>query len=311
MPTNYAASKYIDISDTPSISGGTLSWNNSANNDNTATSFPVVDSNDDGNLDINSDYFAFAGVDYTGYYITFGGKSFGVYDDGSSYYIPHNGELDAFFAPGPGSTSVSYSDNFVDAIVVCFLTDTHINSGNKRIPVQDLNIGDKISDANGNLHAVKFVFKQSFKQPFVNKQNAFPICIKQNAISDNVPRRDLFVSPAHALMIDGHFMRADTLVNGVSIFQVDSMPEEFTYYHIELATHELIMAEGAAAETSGGLGRNAFDNYDEYIALYGQESVIESIEPRIKKVDDVPASITQRLLERATLLFPEKVKQPA
>src|ERR1700730_19054767 len=42
-----------------------------------------------------------------------------------------------------------------------------------------------------------------------------------------------------------------------------------TYLHIELDTHETIMAEGLAVETFLRNNPHAFDNADEYIRLYG------------------------------------------
>ena len=85
--------------------------------------------------------------------------------------------------------------------------------------------------------------------------------------------------PNHALFIDGVLIPAIYLVNGTSIVQ--AMPEgveEIEYFHIELETHEVIFAEGAAAETLlvmkdretfADLIREKFDNFAERKRLYG------------------------------------------
>jgi Hint domain len=60
----------------------------------------------------------------------------------------------------------------------------------------------------------------------------------------------LYVSPNHALLLDGVLIPAIYLVNGSSIVQ--AMPEgveEIEYFHVELEIHEVIFAEGAAVET--------------------------------------------------------------
>jgi len=119
------------------------------------------------------------------------------------------------------------------------------------------------------------------------------------------------MSPAHALIVDEVFMRADTLINGISITQEETMPEQFTYYHIELENHELIMAEGVPVETFTG-SREVFDNYDEYVTLYGEQPIMEDMDrPRMKKAELLPQALKHRLMDRAIKLFPKKTKNIA
>ncbi len=48
------------------------------------------------------------------------------------------------------------------------------------------------------------------------------------------------------------------------------MPASFTYFHVELANHALVLAEGVPAETFvDNVERLAFDNWAEHEALYG------------------------------------------
>ena len=71
-----------------------------------------------------------------------------------------------------------------------------------------------------------------------------PVRISQFALDEWTPHRDLYLSPNHALYIDGALIPAKYLVNGTSIVQ--AMPEgveEIEYFHIELETHEVIFAE--------------------------------------------------------------------
>jgi hypothetical protein len=64
------------------------------------------------------------------------------------------------------------------------------------------------------------------------------------------PHSNLYVSPAHAIYIDGILICASNLVNGVTIV-ADAKPEalSLTYFHIELDTHEAILAEAFAVES--------------------------------------------------------------
>ena len=86
----------------------------------------------------------------------------------------------------------------------------------------------------------------------VGRKDILPICIKAGALDDNVPRRDLWISPHHAMFLEGVLIEAKDLVNGVSIVQADRV-EKVEYFHVELETHNVIFAEGA-------LSRDFFDD---------------------------------------------------
>jgi hypothetical protein len=70
---------------------------------------------------------------------------------------------------------------------------------------------------------------------------------KAGAIAENVPRRDFWISPHHAMYLDGVLIEARHLVNGVSVVRAGRV-EKVEYVHIELGTHDVIIAEGALPE---------------------------------------------------------------
>ena len=81
-------------------------------------------------------------------------------------------------------------------------------------------------------------------------------------------------------------------------------PKVFTYYHVELAEHALILAEGAAAETFvDNVARTAFDNWAEHEALYGDAPIEEMPLPRAQSRRQVPGDISTRLLRQAARLI--------
>ncbi len=60
--------------------------------------------------------------------------------------------------------------------------------------------------------------------------------------------RDLRVSPEHAFLLDGRLVPARLLINGGSIIQ-ELWCHDVTYWHLELAAHGILIAEGAPAES--------------------------------------------------------------
>ena len=102
-----------------------------------------------------------------------------------------------------------------------------------------------------------------------------PVCIKAGALGDNVPKRDLWISPHHAMYLAEHggvLVEAKDLVNGVSIVQAKEI-DKVEYFHIELDTHDVIVAEGALSETflDEDDSRSMFNNALEYEMLYGEQ----------------------------------------
>jgi hypothetical protein len=102
----------------------------------------------------------------------------------------------------------------------------------------------------------------------LGQRHILPVCIKAGALDENVPRRDLWISPHHAMYLDGVLIEAKDLVNGVSIVQAGRV-DKVEYFHIELETHDVIVAEGALSETfMDDDSRGMFHNAHEYHAMF-------------------------------------------
>ena len=106
-----------------------------------------------------------------------------------------------------------------------------------------------------------------------------PIRVSRFAIDDQTPQRDLYLSQGHCLLIDGVLIPVKHLVNEGSIaFDDDAKTSEtIEYFCVELDTHQVIFAEGMAAETFRyGGGQIAWDNLGDYEDLYGREHKVMS-----------------------------------
>jgi hypothetical protein len=86
---------------------------------------------------------------------------------------------------------------------------------------------------------------------------------------DNAPNANLHLSPTHALFIDEVLIEVKDLVNGGTITRATPAGmKDIEYFHIELETHEVIFAEGAAVETLLVTdGRESFSNFVEHERL--------------------------------------------
>ncbi len=96
-----------------------------------------------------------------------------------------------------------------------------------------------------------------------------PVRIKRGAFGEGVPARDLKISPGHAVHVGGVLIQAGSLVNGVTIMQEEV--ESIRYYHVELDSHDVLLANGLPCESYLDDGnRSTFINASEAIDLYGR-----------------------------------------
>ena len=152
--------------------------------------------------------------------------------------------------------------------VACYCLGTRVLTARGEVEVEDLLIGDHVITRSG-LRPIKWIGKRSYGGRFiVGRKELLPICFKQGSLGEGLPRRDLWISPHHAMYLDGVLIEARDLVNGVSIVQVEEV-DRVDYFHIELDSHDVLLAEGAWSETFvDDDSRGMFHNAHEYGALY-------------------------------------------
>lgn len=159
--------------------------------------------------------------------------------------------------------------------VTCYARGTSIATSQGEIPVESLKIGDFVKTLHAGFQPIKWIGARSYLAPFANHPKVLPIRITASAIEQDVPMRELLVSPGHAICIDDALIHASRLVNGLTITQVERV-EEITYFHIELATHEVIFAENCPAETfMGEHFRKQFHNAEDFQSLYPNHAAPE------------------------------------
>lgn len=213
------------------------------------------------------------------------------------------GEIDHFtLAPGTELSSIHgrvLNGKYV--VNYCFFPGTRLAGEHGEIAVEDIAIGTKLRTATGEVLPVRWVGWSDISTRFADPLRALPIRIKANALADGVPSRDLLVSPDHALFLGGVLVQAGALVNCTSILREENVPENFRYYHVELATHELLLAENCPAESFvDNVDRMNFHNWDAREAP--AEPVLEMDYARVKSARQLPAALRQTLVARAAAL---------
>jgi len=202
---------------------------------------------------------------------------------------------------GASNTGTSTLD--VEAGTPCYCPGTLIQTKRGQKKVEMLKIGDKVTTMSGAERPIKWLGRRSYSGRFVmGRKDILPVCIKAGALGDNVPKRDLWISPNHAMYLDGLLIEAKDLVNGVSIVQAESV-EKVEYFHVELESHDVIIAEGALSESFiDDDSRGMFHNAYEYRSLYpgAATGLTQYCAPRYDDGFEVEA-VRQRIARRAGL----------
>lgn len=182
-----------------------------------------------------------------------------------------NGEiaLDAFevtftafvFNPG-GQLQFETETQTIDIVVegVCFVLGTLIDTPRGPVAIENLRVGDLVHTKDNGAQPIRWIeSSETSVRRMKEKPNLYPVRVKAGALGRGMPRRDLFVSQQHRLLVSGPAVQvllgerealvaAKSLCNwpGIDIIEPDGPVH---YYHALLDRHEILDAEGAPAES--------------------------------------------------------------
>ncbi|MQQ07286.1 type I secretion protein [Epibacterium sp. SM1979] len=235
----------------------------------------TIDLGTDGQADtatggLNSDLFTGAGVgdDIVG----------GEDPDGSDVDVldlrgtaEPGGSISVDFTPGDAeSGTVSYFDadgvltgtatfSEIENVIPCFTPGTLIATPEGERRVEDLQVGDRVITRDNGIQEIRW-FGQRHMTGAELSENAKlqPILIRQGALGNGLPERDMMVSPNHRVLVANdktalYFEDREVLVaakhlvglEGVDAVEADSV----TYIHFMFDQHEVVLSDGSWTES--------------------------------------------------------------
>ncbi|WP_158745684.1 Hint domain-containing protein [Acidisphaera sp. L21] len=193
--------------------------------------------------------------------ISFSSNSFSITTDVLTLNFP-----DVTFSNGAGApTGYKESNepsNGLETVqfVTCYCSGTTIRTGSGEISIEDLRVGDLIQTASGAHRPVRWIGHRTINcRNHLRPEQVNPVRIGRHAFGENRPSRDLYVSPGHSICVDvlGEVLiPAGLLINGSTVAQMEV--DEVTYWHIELDSHDIIIANGLPAESYLDMGNRDF-----------------------------------------------------
>ena len=195
-----------------------------------------------------------------------------AFDDGTGTFATISGNGGVFRSTAPGDSKGGRYDSNIEDITVavaCFCQGTRILTASGEVPVEQLALGDRVVTARGTLAPVRWIGRRSYAGRFLRANPQLqPIRFVAGSLDAGLPQRDLLVSPKHAMFLDGVLVPAHCLLNDISIVQERRL-DRVDYFHVELDTHDVLLAEGAPSESFyDDDSRGVFHNAAEFEALY-------------------------------------------
>jgi len=218
-------------------------------------------------------------------------------------------------------------DDAVNGTVLCFAAGTLIRTPSGNRPVEELQIGDLVLTPDGPL-PLKFLGISTRHVNNLRATGRMPIRIQAGVFGDSLPSADIYCTPSHAFALGDCLVEAQALINGQSIYQLEelseydqrhlveqcspsteqkevavavAMADSFTYYSLEFDQHVLVWANDLLTESylptyrDGELTRVAWNNYYNYINLYGSSETMDELPiPRIPFSRQIPLRIREQ-----------------
>ncbi len=152
-------------------------------------------------------------------------------------------------------------------ITACFASGTKLLTPRGPVAVESLREGDLLVTA-GGLAPIRWIgHRRTDLARHPRPHDVMPVRVRAGAFGDDTPVRDLVLSPDHAVFVDGVLIPIRHLANGTSIAQ--EARDDITYWHVELARHDVVIAEGLPCESYLDTGnRSAFENADGPVELH-------------------------------------------
>lgn len=162
----------------------------------------------------------------------------------------------AKFAPGTGvANDFQLTGNFV-----CFANGTRIRTDRGETPVEGLKPGDLVYTLDAGYQPICWIGSRALDPEMLRANPRLrPIHIRAGALAPGVPETDLILSPQHRLLLRSKiaqrlFGSREVLIPAVKLLALNGVSrlselEGLSYWHILTPHHQVLIANGAPAES--------------------------------------------------------------
>lgn len=168
-----------------------------------------------------------------------------------------DGYVEYFDASGVLQHTLQFSE--IETIIPCFTPGTLIKTRRGEVPAERLRVGDHVLTLDSGFKRLEWIGSKTLNAGDLRRKPSLrPVRIKQGALGNGLPERDMLVSQQHRMLIKSAYsellfgssevlVAAKFLTNRDGIDLIDM--EEVTYVHIMCDAHEVVCANGAWSES--------------------------------------------------------------
>ncbi len=132
--------------------------------------------------------------------------------------------------------------------IACFAEGSRIETETGLVAVESLRAGGQVVTADGVREPIVWIGQRAVNcERHPRPETVWPVRVSAGAFGQNVPVRDLYLSPDHAVFVNNVLIPVRLLINGTSIARVKQ--DRVRYFHVELPRHAVILAEGLTVES--------------------------------------------------------------
>ncbi|MCB4454339.1 Hint domain-containing protein [Leisingera sp. McT4-56] len=163
------------------------------------------------------------------------------------------------FLDGDGEVTGSMTFGEIEQIIPCFTPGTLIATPLGERRVEDLQAGDRVITRDNGIQEIRWVGIRTLEgADMKGLAHLQPVLIRQGALGNGLPERDMMVSPNHRVLVANdktalYFEDREVLVAakhltglaGVDVVELASV----TYIHFMFDQHEVVLSDGAWTES--------------------------------------------------------------
>ncbi len=171
---------------------------------------------------------------------------------------PENGTVTFLDSTGAVTGTADFFE-IENVIVPCFTPGTLIATPEGERRVEDLAVGDRIITRDNGIQSIRWLGKRSLATADLKAaEHLQPILIREGALGNGLPERDMMVSPNHRVLVANdktalYFEDREVLVAAkhlTGLAGVDAVEtSSVTYIHFMFDQHEVVLSDGAWTES--------------------------------------------------------------
>jgi CshA-type fibril repeat protein len=170
-------------------------------------------------------------------------------------------EEDGFveFLDNTGTVTGRLEFEEIENVIPCFTPGTMIATPKGERAVETLEVGDRIITRDNGIQEIRWLGKTTIPgERLAGETHLHPVLIRKGALGNDLPERDMLVSPNHRLLVANdktalYFEESEVLVAAKHLTNLDGIDvvevSEVTYIHFMFEQHEVVLSDGAWTES--------------------------------------------------------------